>query len=170
MKLQKMFLSALALCLLLAANALADTTVTISGVHLCCGKCSKAAHSAVDKIADAEAEVNNKAGTITIKAANDARAQKALNALSSAGFYGNSDSNKIKIAKNTAQGTSQRTEFTGFHNCCGKCAKAIEKAANSVEGVAGIALKKKDLVVEGDFKVAAIIRALNKAGLQAKVK
>lgn len=170
MKLQKMFLSALALCLLLGANALADTTVTLSGVHLCCGRCTKVVNATVDKIADASADINNKAGTITIKALNDERAQKALDALSAAGFYGKSDNKNITIKKNEAKGTSKRAEFVGFHNCCKQCVKVIEKTANSVDGVQGVAVNKDSLVVEGDFKLAAILRAFNKVGLQIDVK
>ena len=75
MKLQKQLLAALAVCLLLGSSAMAATKVTLSNVHLCCGKCEVGANKALATVDGAEGKVDRKAGTIAITADNDATAQ-----------------------------------------------------------------------------------------------
>lgn len=173
MKLQKHLLAALAVCLLLGSSAMAATKVTLSNVHLCCGKCEVGANKALATVDGAKGKVDRKAGTIAITASDAATAQKALDALAAAGYHGSSDNDKLAIKDDSgAKGKTKRIVLTGVHNCCGGCGKAITKACNSVDGVQATALKAKatTFVVEGDFDATALIQAIYKAGFHATVK
>lgn len=167
-------LAGVALALFFAAAVQAETVVTVSGSHLCCGACFKAVDKAVDGVDGATATTDKKAKTITIKAGDDETAQKALNALAIAGFHGSTDNDKLgfKDVSGLAGGQVKRLALTGVHNCCGGCNRAIKRAIASVDGVVADTAKPnaKDVVVEGDFDAAAVVKALNKVGFHVTVK
>ena len=147
-----------------------ETIITLSGVHLCCGSCQKAVEQAVAGVEGASVKVDREAKTVTISATDDVVAQKAADAIRDAGFYGKSDNDKVAVKTATAEGQSSRVELVGFHNCCGGCEKALNAAVRSVDGVKGAVVTKKSIVVEGDFAVASVLKALNDAGFSASVK
>lgn len=157
--------------LLVASAAQAETKVTVSGVHLCCGGCVKAASAAVT---GAGAQVTKDGNALKISGADDATVQKALDALGAAGFHGTTDSDELKIKDDSgaSDGKVKRLELTGIHNCCGKCTKGIKQALAGVDGVKADTAKPKtnSLVIEGDFSAAAALKALFAAGYHAKVK
>lgn len=164
------FASALALVLAVSAQA-ADTTVTLTDAHLCCGKCENAVAKAV-KSAGAKAEVKDK--KIIVTAADAAEAQKAADALVAAGFWFKSD-NAAVSAKDTSgvkAGTVTRLELTGVHSCCGKCAKAVHAALDKIDGVKAVVAEAHNdkVVVEGSFDAAKVVEALHATGLHGKVK
>ena len=151
----------------------AETKVTLSGLHLCCGKCTKAVSEAVDKVEGAKVEVDQDGGTASITADDPKVARKAIMAVARAGFFGKSDNDKLKIPTDKSgveAGKVSRLELMGIHNCCGKCANAIKSACTSVDGVQGCEAKGKSLVVEGDFDGAAVVKSLNEAGFYARAK
>jgi copper chaperone CopZ len=165
-------LSAVAL-LVTAGSALAETKVTVSETHLCCGACVTAVNKALADIDGISHATDREAGTVTITASNDEAAQKAVNALQEAGFYGKSDNEKIKFAAvKSPEGKVKRLELTGIHNCCGQCNTAINKALAGVDGVSANTAKAKQtsFVVEGDFSAAAVIDALLAKGFAVQVK
>lgn len=152
----------------------AEVSVKLSKVHMCCGACVKAVEGAVAKVEGVKVEIDQKAGTVSLKGEDAKTTRKAVAAVGRAGFHGESDHKKIKMPKNSGvkAGKIERLELVGVHNCCGGCNKAIKAALASVEGVEAdtAAPKEKSLVVEGSFDGLAVITALNKAGFHVREK
>jgi len=167
-------LAVAACAMLIATAARAETKVTVSEMHLCCGACVKAVQKAIDGVEGATVTIDRKAGSSAITAANDETAAKAVKALADAGFHGKTDNEKVAMPDDSGapEGKVERIELAGIHNCCGGCNKAIKAALGTVEGVAGDNAdpKAESLVVEGEFVAQELIAALNKAGFHAKVK
>ncbi len=157
----------------LSGFALAETKVTVSGTHLCCGACIKAVDTTLKEVGGVKFQSDQAAKTIEITADNDEAAQKAIDALATAGFYGKLDNDKIKY-KPVQSGSAavEKVEVSGIHNCCGQCTTAIKKAVTSVSGVSGTNIKNKDttFVVEGKFQPGDVAKALLDAGFYAQVK
>jgi copper chaperone CopZ len=167
---------AAALCglVLTSGFALAETTVTLTGTHLCCPQCVKAVEKIMKGIDGAEAKIEQKAKKITITAKDDATAQKAVDALTDHGFYGKVDNAKVTTKKvaDVPGGKVAKLTLTGIHNCCGQCTNAIKKTVTKINGVTGtnIANKETTFTVEGDFEAAAVVQALLDAGFTVKIK
>ncbi|HXD00406.1 MAG TPA: hypothetical protein VN048_13775 [Verrucomicrobiae bacterium] len=163
---------AMALALAVSTRA-ADTTVKISDVHICCKSCVKGANAAVAKVDGATADVSEDDGTVTITAPDTATAQKAVDSLVAAGFYGTSSDPNIKISADTGAKNAKVTTMTitDLHLCCGKCVTAVHKTVTSVPGVTGDTATKgaKSFDVTGDFNDKDVMDALQKAGLTGKV-
>jgi copper chaperone CopZ len=152
-----------------ASFAMAESTVTLEKTHLCCGSCVKDAKKAVESVSGAKAEIDQKADKIVIIAPKDEDAQKAVDALVAAGFYGTVSSGTIKDDAGAPDGKVKSLSVT-THNCCKKCTTAIDKVIKSVPGAAGEAEAKKDtFTVTGDFDAAALVKAFNDAGFAVKV-
>src|SRR5580765_5137461 len=159
--------------LLLGRSAAAETKVTISDTHLCCGQCLRAVDSTLKDMAGVKFKSDQGAKTIEITADHDEAAQKAVNALADAGFYGKLNNDKIKFKPvQSSDAAVQKLEVSGVHNCCGQCTNAIKKAVTSVSGVSGTDVKAKDtaFAVEGNFKPAEVVKALLDAGFYVLVK
>ena len=159
--------------LLVGRSAVAETKVTISGTHLCCGQCLKAVDATLKDMAGVKAKSDQAAKTIEIVADNDEAAQKAVDALASAGFYGKLDNDKIKFKPVVAGDAAvEKLEVSGVHNCCGQCTMAIKKAVGGVSGVSGTDVKARDtsFAVEGKFKPGDVVKALLDAGFYVQVK
>jgi copper chaperone CopZ len=158
----------------LGAAALAETKVEVKGVHLCCGACVKGVAKALKGVEGASAACDQEGKTVTITANDEATAQKALDALSEAGYFGTVDAKglTIKPASGLPSGKVKSISLTNLHNCCKACGNAIKKAVKSVSGVSGdtVQPKKADFEVTGDFDAAALVKALNDAGFQVQVK
>ena len=151
----------------------AETTVTISKTHLCCRACVNAVGSALADAKGVKAECNQKESTIKLTADTDEVAQKAIDTLAKAGFYGTLDSDKFKFkAVEASKDKVGRLELVDVHNCCGACNTAIVKAVNAVTGVKANTAKAKQtsFVFEGEFVAADVIKALRDAGFHANVK
>ena len=172
MKLTKAFVLAAVLGLASASMALAETTVKLSNVHLCCGSCVKGIEASVGKVKGATVAADKDAGTVTITAADEATATKAVNAVGKAGYYGKSDNAKIAVAATKADDAKVTSlKITGLHLCCGKCVKAFDAAVKKVDGVTGHTAENKstDATISGNFSPKAVIAALNEAGLNAAI-
>jgi periplasmic mercuric ion binding protein len=152
----------------------ADTKVELKGTHLCCGQCVRAVDDILKKIDGVTGKCDQKAGTVSITAKDDATAQKALDALSAAGFHGTTDNKDLKIKDDSgvSKGKVKSLTVEGVHNCCGQCNKAIVAALGKVAGVTGNTAKAKSdtFDVTGDFDAEELIKALNAAGYHVKVK
>jgi copper chaperone CopZ len=155
------------------ALALADMTVEVKGVHLCCNACVKGVGAALKGVEGVTPKCDREHGTITLTAKDAAAAQKALDALGAAGYFGDTGDKSLTIKPGTApKGKVQSVTVTGVHNCCGACNKAIKGAVKAVDGVKGDTAKAKSATfqVNGDFDPEAVIKALNAAGFNATVK
>src|SRR3954451_16227365 len=159
--------------LCLGRSAAAETKVTVSGTHLCCGQCLKAVDGVLKGVAGVTYKADQGAKTIEIVAQDDAAAQKAIDTLADAGFYGKVDNDKVKYKPVTSGDASvQKLELSGVHNCCGQCTNSIKKAVTGVSGVSGTDIKSKEssFAVEGNFKPGDVIKALLDAGFYVQVK
>ena len=161
-----------ALALTLAATG-ADSTATISGVHLCCKSCVTGVEKAVSKVSDAKAEVDQDAGTVTLSGPDAVTVQKAADALVAAGYFGKASEGSIKLANETgAKGEKVKSlKVEGVHLCCGKCVKAVDKTTASVSGVKAHTAPKsaKSFEVTGDFNDKDLMTALQKEGLTGRI-
>ena len=159
---------------MLGAAALAETKVEISNVHLCCPGCVKAVGSALEGVAGVTGVCDQKAKTVTITAADDATAQKGIEALAAAGYHGHLETKAVHFPRDSGatKGKVSSLTLTGIHNCCGACNKAIKTAVKKVSGVTGDTAKPKNdsFDVTGDYEATELIRALHEAGFHVKVK
>jgi periplasmic mercuric ion binding protein len=147
--------------------------VELTGVHLCCQGCVNAADAALMSVEGVKSRCDMENGTVALTAGDDAAAQKALDALAAAGFYGSTDNQKLtmKAVSDVPQGKVKSLKVSGIHNCCGLCCAAIKKAIATVGGVTGDTAKPRETTFEviGDFDAAALVKALNAAGFSAQV-
>ena len=166
--------ASLSVLLVPVQSARAETKIQLKGVHLCCAKCTAAVKSAVRKVDGVKATCDQRKGTVTIEAPDDATAQKALDALAAKGFHGDTGNSTLKIKEDSgvAAGKVNSLTLTGIHNCCGSCNNAIEDAIKKVDGVTADTAKphKDSLTVTGNFDGAELVKALNAAGFHVRVQ
>lgn len=169
----KSLLLSLAAVFAVAQLAQADVTVKLTKVHLCCGSCVKGAEKALSTVDGLTPKIDKDTDTISITAPDLATAQKAVDALTKAGYFGETEDAGIKIDASTgATGTKvQSLKIEGVHLCCPKCVKAVHAAVMAVPGVTGEDSQKNaaSFTVTGDFNDADVFAALQKAGLTGKV-
>jgi hypothetical protein len=112
--------------------------------------------------------------TITVMASNAIAAQKGLDALAFAGFYGSCNDNRLAMrsASDIPAGKVKRLQVSGIHNCCGPCCVAIRNAIATVDGVTGDTARPRltSFEVTGDFNAVDLVKALNGAGFSAQVR
>jgi copper chaperone CopZ len=167
------FVFALALLLMLAGAAHAETKVTLKGVHLCCPQCVTIVGKTLGDVTGVKGECSQKDKTIVLTADSAEAAQKAVDALAAAGFYGKPDNDSVKFKPiDVPKGNVTRLEVSGVHNCCGQCARIIKAAVGKVKGVTADTAgpKTEEFVVEGDFSAAELVEALLAEGFHVKVK
>jgi len=160
--------------LLSAGMTRAETKVELKGVHLCCPACKKAAEDILKGVDGVKGACDVKAKTVTITAKDDKAAEKALGALATGGFHGESDNANLamKDYSGAPQGKVKSLTLSGAHNCCGACCKAIKTTVKKVTGVTDDTAKPKatTFTVSGDFDAGELVKALNAAGFHVKVK
>lgn len=148
--------------------------VELAGVHLCCQGCVNAADAALMSVEGVKSRCDMENGTVVLTAGDDAAAQKALDALAAAGFYGRTGYQKLtmKAVSDVPQGKVQSLKVSDIHNCCRLCCEAIKEAIATVDGVTGDTAKPQATTFEviGDFHAAALVKALNTAGFSAQVE
>lgn len=151
----------------------ADTSVNLSHVHLCCAGCTKGVEKAISAVPGAAAKSDKDAGTVTITAPDQATAQKAVDAVVTAGYFGTSSDPAIKVIDQSGaeKGKVSSLKISGVHLCCGKCVTSVNDALTKVKGVKGTTAKKgaESFEVTGDFEAKPVFAALNKAGFSGKV-
>jgi len=170
----RIILSSFAICaLVFAGSARAETKVELKGVHLCCPACVKTVGDIL-KNEGVKGTCDQKAKTVSITAADDKAAQKALDALAAGGFHGSTGNNDLAMKEDSGapQGKVKSLTLTGVHNCCKACCMAIKSTVKKVNGVTEDTAKPKanTFTVSGDFDAAEVIKALNGAGFHVKVK
>jgi periplasmic mercuric ion binding protein len=163
-----------ALVLASGETARAETKVELKGTHLCCPQCVRAVDTILKKVDGVTGMCDQKAGTVSIIAKDDATAQKALDALAAGGFYGTTDNKDLKVREDSgvSKGKVKTLTLEGVHDCCNLCNKAITGAVDKVAGVTGNTAKAKSdtFEVTGDFDAEDLVKALNAAGYHVKVK
>ena len=170
----KRFFAVAGLVGMMSLNAFAaDTTVTLSDVHLCCGSCVKGVDTALKDVTGVKAVADQSAKTVVITASDKESAQKAVNALVLAGYFGKSSDSSIKIEDVTGAKDEKVKTVTvsGVHLCCAKCVTAVKDVLSKVDGVQAntVAAKATSFTVTGDFNAKQLFEALNNAGLAGKV-
>jgi hypothetical protein len=165
---------ALAAMLALSAIASAETTVTLSDVHLCCKSCVTGAEKAVANAKGVTAAVDKDAGTVKLTGADNATVQAGVDALVNAGYFGKSDNTAITVKDNSGAKDGKVSTMTvgDVHLCCDKCAKAAKAAVAKASGVTGDTAAKKvtSFEVKGDFSPKEVMTSLQSAGLTGKAR
>ncbi len=166
---KNIFASALlGLALAFSAQA-ADVSVKLTDVHLCCSSCVKGVEKAVSPVHGVTAKADMDDGTVDLTGPDTATVQKAVDALTAAGYFGKSSNPDIKVNADTGAKNQkvQSLEVDGVHLCCGKCVKSVNTALSSVSGVTANTATKgaKSFTVTGDFNDKEAFDALQKAGL-----
>lgn len=153
-----------------AAPAPVETKVSLSGLHICCGSCTKGINGAVAKVEGAKVAVDAKAKTAAVSGKDAETVQKALDAIAAAGFHGATGDEKLAIKDDSGapEGKVKSVKLSGAHNCCGGCGKGLVAAVKKVEGVTDATLAQKVLTVTGDFDAKAVVKAANDAGYHVK--
>jgi mercuric ion binding protein len=149
----------------------AESKATLEDTHLCCKSCVTDAGKAVASVDGATAVCDPKAKSITITAPDAATAQKAMDALEAAGFYGKATGAELKDDSGAPKGNVKSLTLTGLHNCCKKCATAINATIKKVPGATGEVEPKVDSVtVTGDFDAGKLVQAFEDAGFHVKAE
>jgi periplasmic mercuric ion binding protein len=169
---KRIFSLAAVLLVTFGFSALAETSVTLSHVHLCCNACVKGADRAVSEVSGAKSVTDKTAGTVAITAPDKATAQKAVDALVAAGYFGTSSDASIKVVADTGakDGKVQSLKVIGLHLCCDKCVKAVNTVLSKVPGVKANTASKdaETFEITGDFSAKEVFSAFNEAGLSGK--
>lgn len=156
-----------------AVSAMAETTVTITESHVCCGNCVTAAANAVKPITGATAVANRTNGSIVVTAPDAATAQKAVDALVAAGYFGKSSDAAVKVNAPTGAGDAKVTtlQVSGVHLCCPACVTAAKDILSKIPGVTGntVAARAATFNVTGDFSPKQLFEEFNKAGFAGHV-
>lgn len=151
----------------------ADVSAKLTDVHLCCQGCVKGVQKAVSKVDGVKADADMDEGTVSLTGPDNATLQKAVDALTSAGYYGKSSNPSITVNSDTGAKDVkvQSMKVEDLHLCCGKCAKAVTTALKDVPGVTGNNATKgaTSFTVTGDFNEKDAMAALQKAGLTGHV-
>jgi copper chaperone CopZ len=167
-------LASLAVALVGAPLASADVSVKLTDVHLCCNSCVKGVDKAIAPVSGATAKSDKDSETVTIMAPDKATAQKAVDALVMAGYWGKTSESGIMVHTMTGATDAKVSSLnvSGVHLCCNKCVTAVKDALAKVPGVQGSTAKKDapSFEITGDFKPTDVFNALHDAGLTGKTK
>lgn len=173
MNLKNFFAVPAVVCAMALSAFAADATVTLSDVHLCCASCVKGVDAALTPVTGAKAVCDRDASTVVITAPDKETAQKAVDALVMAGYFGKSSDSSIKVEDVTgASGSKVQTlTVSGVHLCCPKCVTAVKAILTKVDGVQGntVVQKATSFTVTGDFNDKSVFDQLNQGGLSGKV-
>jgi len=164
--------------LALTASVRAETTLTMTGVHNCCGSCAKGITKAGSIGEGVTIDVPDKSTTVTITSKKKGDAMKAAEAIIAAGYYGKIEGGEPSKSASkpaaTAKPEAKMTKATvsGVHLCCKKCEVAAADAVKTVPGItkSDIVAKATSFTVEGEFTKTELATALNAAGFAGDIK
>ncbi|WP_395749299.1 hypothetical protein [Prosthecobacter sp.] len=166
--------------LALTASVRAETTLTMTGVHNCCGSCAKGIIKAGSIGEGVTIDVPEKSTTVTITSKKKGDAMKAAEAIIAGGYFGKiegaeSDSKKSTSKPATAakpEAKMAKATVSGVHLCCKKCEVAAANAVKTVPGItkSDIVAKATSFTVEGEFTKSELETALNAAGFAGDIK
>lgn len=164
--------------LALTASLRAETTLTMTGVHNCCGSCAKGITKAGSIGEGVTIDVPEKSTTVTITSKKKGDAMKAAEAIIAAGYFGKIEGGEpSKTASKSTASTKPEAKMTkatvsGVHLCCKKCETAAANAVKTVPGItkSDIVAKATSFTVEGEFTKSELTAALNAAGFAGDIK
>lgn len=164
--------------LALTASLRAETTLTMTGVHNCCGSCAKGITKAGSIGEGVTIDVPEKSTTVTITSKKKGDAMKAAEAIIAAGYFGKIEGGEpSKSASKSTASTKPEAKMTkatvsGVHLCCKKCETAAANAVKTVPGItkSDIVAKATSFTVEGEFTKSELTAALNAAGFAGDIK
>lgn len=164
--------------LALTASLRAETTLTMTGVHNCCGSCAKGITKAGSIGEGVTIDVPDKSTTVTITSKKKGDAMKAAEAIIAAGYFGKIEGGEpSKTASKSTASTKPEAKMTkatvsGVHLCCKKCETAAANAVKTVPGItkSDIVAKATSFTVEGEFTKSELAAALNDAGFAGDIK
>ncbi len=163
--------------LALAATVRAETTLTMTGLHNCCGSCAKGITKAGMSVGDdVTIDVPEKSSTVTITTKKKGDAKKVAEAIIAAGYFGRFEGDAYEAKPSTAAAKPEakltKATVSGVHLCCKGCANAATDAVKAVAGVTAynIVAKETSFTVEGEFAKADLNAALNAAGFAGDIK
>lgn len=174
-----MKLIALLSILALTASLRAETTLTMTGVHNCCGSCAKGITKAGSIGEGVTIDVPEKSSTVTITSKKKGDAMKAAEAIIAAGYFGKIEGAEVSAKTTTKPATASKPEtkltkatVSGVHLCCKKCETAAANAVKKVPGItkSDIVAKATSFTVEGEFTKSELASALNDAGFAGDIK
>lgn len=153
-----------------APAAPSEAKATLTGLHICCGSCTKGINGAVAKVEGAKVTVDAKAKTAAVSGKDAEAVQKALDEIAAAGYHGATGDEKLAMKDDSGapEGKVKSLKLSGAHLCCGGCNKGLVEAVKKVEGVANAAVAQKVVTVTGDFDAKAVVKAANDAGYHVK--
>lgn len=162
----------------LTASLRAETTLTMTGVHNCCGSCAKGITKAGSIGEGVTIDVPEKSTTVTITSKKKGDAMKAAEAIIAAGYFGKIEGGEpSKTASKSTASTKPEAKMTkatvsGVHLCCKKCETAAANAVKTVPGItkSDIVAKATSFTVEGEFTKSELTAALNAAGFAGDIK
>lgn len=164
--------------LALTASLRAETTLTMTGVHNCCGSCAKGITKAGSIGEGVTIDVPDKSTTVTITSKKKGDAMKAAEAIIAAGYFGKIEGGEpSKSASKSTASTKPEAKMTkatvsGVHLCCKKCETAAANAVKTVPGItkSDIVAKATSFTVEGEFTKSELTAALNAAGFAGDIQ
>ncbi|MHB1082621.1 MAG: hypothetical protein ACYC67_24725 [Prosthecobacter sp.] len=164
--------------LALTASLRAETTLTMTGVHNCCGSCAKGITKAGSIGEGVTIDVPEKSTTVTITSKKKGDAMKAAEAIIAAGYFGKIEGGEpSKSASKSTASTKPEAKMTkatvsGVHLCCKKCETAAANAVKTVPGItkSDIVAKATSFTVEGEFTKSELTAALNAAGFAGDIQ
>lgn len=174
--LQRISVFACVICVFtFSGQLLAEEKLAVKQLHMCCGGCASEVEEILGKVQGITDVSTDKASRSATFTATDSKvAQKAIDALTEGGFYGDTGRKDIAFRNDSGVKAGKVTSLTvtGFHNSCPGCVKSFRVALKKVEGVTGDNCKSKVTTceVKGNFEAAALIEALNREGFHVKVK
>ena len=123
----------------IAASAVAETKVTVSGTHLCCGQCLKAVDATLKDMPGVKYQIRPGAKTIESRRRQRRRRPEGDRRAGRRRLLRQARQHQaIKFKPVTsADAAVEKLEVSGVHNCCGQCTNTIKKAVSSVGGVSG---------------------------------
>lgn len=151
-----------------------ETTVVVSGAHLCCGGCREGVEAAVTGIEGLTVSIEDR--NITLKGTNGELVKKGIDAIAKAGYYGISDHEMVKFddLKATAEERPQDSiTVSGVHLCCGRCVTAIDDVVAAIEGAKSHDAKTDapSFTIKGEnLKPSVVLAALREEGFNGTVK
>src|SRR6476469_4524426 len=91
--------------------------VNLTGVHLCCQGCVNAVDAALRSVEGVNSRCDMENGTVTLTASDISVAQKALDDVADAGFYGRSEKKQLAMGdvSNAPRGRVKGLKVSGIH-------------------------------------------------------
>ncbi len=150
----------------------ATVSVTLSDVHLCCTNCVNGVNAALKPLAGVSAVSDQSKKTVAITAPDKASAQKAIDALLAAGYFGTTTDTGMKINADTGAKNEKvaSLEVTDVHLCCTKCVNGVKAALKDLPGYTDCnpVVKGATFTITGNFNAKDAMTALQKAGFDGK--